>query len=559
MRRFAILTALMLAVSVSAVAQSNGTADNETAGNLTDNDTALQEDTNMSNISSAILTGTLNYPDTVISSPASERTGMPILLTDSGNLSEETAEFMEDSNVEKVFIVGGPAVISTEVESEVDSITENTTTRLWGETQIETSVEVSEFFWTDSSEATVVQQPVDSENGYKLLTPLKSALTESREPLLMSDTGNISSETVTELERLDVNQVEVYSTNASNVTEQLDKIGVNNAEINEGSTEELREQIREETVTEETENVTAIAAPNFTYSLSSANIREPSVLVTADNETETAVDALNRTQDEEIQVIGEPELSENIAQQIENSTNKSTTVTSGEPVETVIELLEEQQEEWNNLLEERFEQWMSEVENSQEIEQLAENAIEEAETAVNEVEATEAQNLLENARNEMEEENYFNARNLAISASSQAQIQAFMDGQLDEIGENETEDTSENQTENQSNNETQGGALNAGDSQINISAADSSIRSSISYTAPTTGYTTESDVETSEESVTFTYNISSPEEVAGQALTEVSAEESAKDLSSGNYTVNVEILVDGEIENQMTEQVELIG
>ncbi|PSH00786.1 MAG: hypothetical protein BRC30_01745, partial [Nanohaloarchaea archaeon SW_7_46_7] len=341
MRRIAILTALILAVSFSALAQPNDSADNETAGNLTYNNTTALQDTNASNISTVMLTSTLNYPDTVISSSPSERTGIPILLTESNNLSEETREVIENLGVKKAYVIGGPAVISEEVESEVDSITENSTTRLWGETQVETSTEVSEFFWMENSEATVVQQPVDSEEGYKLLTSLKSAITED-EPILISEPGNLSEETVKELERLNVDQVDLYSTNtsnASNPSQQLEGLGAD-SNINEGSVSELREQIREETITDNTQNVTAIAASNFTYSLNGANVREPTVLVTDENETETALEALNRTQDENITVLGEPELSQQVEDAIENSTNISAELRTERPVPTVAEMLE---------------------------------------------------------------------------------------------------------------------------------------------------------------------------------------------------------------------------
>jgi len=553
MRRIAILTALILAVSFSALAQPNDSADNETAGNLTYNNTTALQDTNASNISTVMLTSTLNYPDTVISSSPSERTGIPILLTESNNLSEETRDTIENLDVEKAYVIGGPAVISEEVESEVDSITENSTTRLWGETQVETSTEVSEFFWMENSEATVVQQPVDSEEGYKLLTSLKSAITEDEEPLLISEPGNLSEETVRELERLDVDQVDVYSTNtsnASNVSQQLEGLGAD-SNINEGSVSELREQIREETVTNDTENVTVIAASNFTYSLNGANVREPTVLVTDQNEIETAVEASNRTQDENITVLGEPGLSQQVADAIENSTNISAELRAERPVQTVAEMLGENREVWSMIQRERLPEWISETDSPQ-IDEIAENAVEEAEETINGSSnvSEEVQNLVEEARKELEEENYFQARNLAITAHSEARLKAFLrdDEASDGAGENRTE--AENET---------GEMLNAGDSRINLSASNSSINASMSYVASNTGYSVDSYTEGRDSEISFTFNVTSSDEVSGQALTEVTGEDSIKNLDTGNYTVNVEILVDGETVNELNETVELVG
>ncbi|AOV94635.1 hypothetical protein AQV86_01775 [Nanohaloarchaea archaeon SG9] len=553
MRRIAILTALILAVSFSALAQPNDSADNETAGNLTYNNTTALQDTGASNISTVMLTSTLNYPDTVISSSPSERTGIPVLLTESNNLSEETRDTIENLDVEKAYVIGGPAVISEEVESEVDSITENSTTRLWGETQVETSTEVSEFFWMENSEATVVQQPVDSEEGYKLLTSLKSAITEDEEPLLISEPGNLSEETVRELERLDVDQVDVYSTNtsnASNVSQQLEDLGAD-SNINEGSVSELREQIREETVTNDTENVTVVAASNFTYSLNGANIREPTVLVTGQNEIETAVEALNSTQDENITVLGEPGLSQQVADAIENSTNISAELRAERPVQTVAEMLGENREVWSMIQRERLPEWISETDSPQ-IDEIAENAVEEAEETINGSSnvSEEVQNLVEEARKELEEENYFRARNLAITAHSEARLEAFLrdDEGPDGAGENRTE--AENET---------GEMLNAGDSRINLSASNSSINASMSYVASNTGYSVDSYTEGRDSEISFTFNVTSSDEVSGQALTEVTGEDSIKNLDTGNYTVNVEIVVDGETVNELNETVEVVG
>lgn len=560
MRRIALLTALILVVSVSAVAQTNGSAGDNATENFTDNDTTMQEGINESNVSTVILTSSLNYPDAAISSTPSNRIAAPVLLTDSDNLSSSTREAMQSMNVEKAFIVGGPAVISEDVESEVESITENSTTRLWGETQIETSAAVSEFFWTESEEATVVQYPVNSERGYKLLTPLKSHLLENREPLLISDTGNISEEAMEELERLNAEQVEVFTTNATNITSQLEEAGIENPEIQNGSIGELREGLRNETVTEQTENATVVAAPDFNSSLSSTSLLEPSVLVTAENETETAVEALNRTQDENIRIVGEPQLSQTVAERIENSTNRSATLITGSPVDTVAQIVTENVEAWSQMAEERLSSWRTELQESPMIEASADNAIDEAATvtASTNNSSEEAQELLESARDEFEEENFFSARNLAFTASSEARVQAFLDGNLGELDENMMENETVNGTDQ---NQTDGNQsdVEAGSSQINISANSTAINSSISYLARNTGYSVDPQVNRENQELNFTYEITSSGEASGQALTEVRSNASETGLEAGDYTVNVVINVDGETVDQASQSIQIMG
>ena len=101
--------------------------------------------------------------------------------------------------------------------------------------------------------------------------------------------------------------------------------------------------------------------------------------------------------------------------------------------------------------------------------------------------------------------------------------------------------------------------LNAGDSRINLSASNSSINASMSYVASNTGYSVDSYTEGRDSEISFTFNVTSSDEVSGQALTEVTGEDSIKNLDTGNYTVNVEIVVDGETVNELNETVELVG
>ena len=622
MRRTALLTALILVVSVSALAQTNGSAGDNATGNFTDNDTMNMTG---SDVSTVMLTSAINYPDAAIASTPSNTVGAPILLTEGDSLSTSTREALESLNVENVVIVGGPAVISEDVADEVESIAGNSTTRIWGETQIDTSAAVSEYFWAENQEATVVQYPLNSDEGYKLLTPVKSALVDSEEPLLISDTGNLSSEVVDELERLNVDDVQVYTTNETGISSQLEEIGIQNPEIQSGTIEQHRQLIREETVTEQTENVTVVAAPDFNSSLSSTNLREPSILVTAENETETAIEALNRTQDEDIRVVGNPELAQSVADEIEASTDKSSTLITGESVDIVAQLVTENQETWSQLYSERFQSWQTEIQQSQEIQTLAVTAIARAEAVISITESPgqDAETNLEDARTELENENYFQARNLAIQASSQAKIQAFMNGQLGEVeetiedetfeevpeedtGENETvnesetnetdenmteqnetaeeNETEQNQTDNESTdnfteeNETaeNGTETNMteenqtvtqtdynnfeepGSSSINISTEENTVDTGITYVANNSEYEIQPEVVNENNEITFTYEITSSETM-NQTLTELTEDSSETGLEAGEYLVNVVINVDGETVNEASQSIEITG
>lgn len=70
-------------------------------------------------VRNAIIASGENFPDALSASYLSQRMGAPILLTQRGSLPADTIEALRDRQVDKVFIVGGAAAVSKDVEAKL--------------------------------------------------------------------------------------------------------------------------------------------------------------------------------------------------------------------------------------------------------------------------------------------------------------------------------------------------------------------------------------------------------------------------------------------------------
>lgn len=86
------------------------------------------------------------FVDALAVSPEAYNAGVPILLTPPNELHDAAAGFIEENNVERVYILGGPVAISSGVEAEVVTLNGATTqaTRIQGGTAEATAVEIAQ-------------------------------------------------------------------------------------------------------------------------------------------------------------------------------------------------------------------------------------------------------------------------------------------------------------------------------------------------------------------------------------------------------------------------------
>lgn len=85
---------------------------------------------------------TQGFADALSSGAMAAENEWPILLTDTASMTPVTRSYLEQSQIERVMIVGGTAAVSAAVEQEVRSIVGDVT-RIAGDTRFDTAVEVA--------------------------------------------------------------------------------------------------------------------------------------------------------------------------------------------------------------------------------------------------------------------------------------------------------------------------------------------------------------------------------------------------------------------------------
>ncbi|MFB6175296.1 MAG: cell wall-binding repeat-containing protein [Candidatus Nanohalobium sp.] len=414
MKRTALILAFVALIGFTAAAQQNST-----------------------NINTAIVASTANYPDAMVGAAASSKIGAPVLLTGKNKLSASTKDTLKKMSVDQAVILGGPAVISKDVEAEIDSEV-NSTTRLWGVSQTGTSIEISKYFWTESDRATIIQYPLNSENGYRLLSAVNKD-----EPILISKPGTISASVLSEVKRLGATQVDVYSTEAVNTTSDLKEIGVKHVKVNEGRLENLAKDVEDRTEAGNASNLVVIAAANFRHSLivpSTAN--GDSILIGSEKEIGRAVKAASKASIREVKVAGKPDLAKKIAERIRNQTQKKVQVISGRPAETAAEKVRNHSREWSRIQERRREHWKQRIKKSKGLQKSANATLVKANASVTVNSSQRSHELLSEARKAYEKGEYFKARKKATMAASQANLNRFRELDREKI-RNEYRDETE--------------------------------------------------------------------------------------------------------------------
>lgn len=97
----------------------------------------------------AILVTGENYPDALSATPLAAKYKAPILLTNNKTLNSNAESELKRLKVKKVFIIGGHAVVSNEIENKLLSIGINVE-RISGSNRYETSFEVAERIGTSN-------------------------------------------------------------------------------------------------------------------------------------------------------------------------------------------------------------------------------------------------------------------------------------------------------------------------------------------------------------------------------------------------------------------------
>jgi len=296
-----------------------------------------------------------SHLDSTISDVPADTIGIPVVLTDPDNLTSSTESVLSD--VDRAVIVGGPAVISEDVRESIDEEVSQST-RVWGETASDTSLEVYDYFWPSNPETVnIVESSLYNEQ--ETYQVLSAVVNDAENPVILAD-RNISTELVSELEDRQVEEAAVYSTqvNESNETgniseEEDDNSSTTSLEnrfseadieftLNTGTPDELSTDLNEDLSQEGT--VFATTEINSSYGIPSyAHPNAVTFPVTQDERTRD-ISFLNTSDFETVNVIGEQDAGQSIIDQLDS--NQSNLITVNDTAETSITILRNQSNEW---------------------------------------------------------------------------------------------------------------------------------------------------------------------------------------------------------------------
>ncbi|WP_125152139.1 cell wall-binding repeat-containing protein [Clostridium rectalis] len=122
-----------------------------------------------------------DYADALCCAPLAKKYNAPILLTKTAKLSDNTLNEIERLKAKKVFIIGGPKVVSEEVNKQLKSVNINEIQRVYGATRYETSLEIAKCMG-DTKEVFLT-----SGNGYGDSLSIASIAAKKGAPILFSD------------------------------------------------------------------------------------------------------------------------------------------------------------------------------------------------------------------------------------------------------------------------------------------------------------------------------------------------------------------------------------
>lgn len=267
-----------------------------------------------------ILASDENYPDAFLGSAAASNSGLPVLLAEQDDVPQETLDAIASFNASEVVMVGGTAVLSEGVRSQLEDAGYNVT-RLWGFTRYGTAVQVAEHFWpAGADEAILVENDLDDQDG-RVLAQARGLARERNAPVLLTQSDSIPEDVLAELSDLGVTSVTAVGVGlSSTAVDQLNEIGVSVGNSIGGGTpemvqEQIMDRIGEDINASETLNI--VAATDFRHSIAASN--DPNSNAYIVGSSEDIGGAVGFVQDngiERVRVVGDPDLLTQIADRL---------------------------------------------------------------------------------------------------------------------------------------------------------------------------------------------------------------------------------------------------
>ncbi len=172
------------------------------------------------------LVTTNDFPDAAAASVAAAKLGGVIIATEKDSISTDVENAIREYDPDQILIIGGPLAISTNVESQINSLGYETV-RIAGETRYETASEIARAFWDESDEVFLVGARGRAHADAMSVIPL-AALKNA--PILYTETKNLSNATKRIIEDLKVKNIVIVGGSlavSDHVENELKSIGKN--------------------------------------------------------------------------------------------------------------------------------------------------------------------------------------------------------------------------------------------------------------------------------------------------------------------------------------------
>ncbi len=269
-------------------------------------------------IDSVILTTSGHYPDSLVAGAVANNIGSPILLTSPGELDSETLAEIEELSPETIYIVGGPAAISEDVETSLSATYE--VVRLWGMTRFGTNVEVVEYFWESAPRVMLVWDVLglaDAGN-HEMLSDVKDLAIHEDIPVILVKKNEVPEGVVNSLVNLSVESVILVGNVGSGVTDTLEELGIEiEEEVKGEDAKKTRERVREkvkEKIKERTQRpLIVVAAGDWSDSIKAPySPNGTSRHITSEEQIDDLITEIGDVNYSNIKIVGKQELAQAI-------------------------------------------------------------------------------------------------------------------------------------------------------------------------------------------------------------------------------------------------------
>ncbi len=260
----------------------------------------------------AMLATDVSYADILVASAAASKVGAEVYYVNNDTVPEDIYSALQELSPEQIYIIGGPAVVSENLETNLSQ--SYNVTRIWGMTRYGTAAEVAKYFWPEGVErAVLVRDDIGStdEELASLVARAKDIAVTQQIPLLLIPQDSIPSETEEAIKELGVKEVYLIGEIEDSVKDYLNEIGINI--IVEAENEEEVENI----AIENAQKLVIVAVSSWKDLIAAPFVPNGvAVIVRGEEQIPSVVDKVKTLVEDgkidEIKVVGIPWLAEKI-------------------------------------------------------------------------------------------------------------------------------------------------------------------------------------------------------------------------------------------------------